>query len=144
VKRLLKIVCFLFGHPFIRETPERGICSAHMCIRCGYFVPAVVWSDPFDCVQRGHQWLRATNIEWADATWNPWHGCTKISPGCKFCYMYREKKFATGRTRKRSLSGKTTFEEPLKWARGVGLERNAAGKIVPALHLHLLMVGLVH
>lgn len=20
--------------------------------------------------------------------WNPWHGCTKISPGCKNCYMY--------------------------------------------------------
>lgn len=22
-------------------------------------------------------------------TWNPWHGCTKISPGCYHCYMYR-------------------------------------------------------
>lgn len=21
--------------------------------------------------------------------WNPWHGCTKISPGCARCYMYR-------------------------------------------------------
>ena len=21
--------------------------------------------------------------------WNPWHGCTKISPGCAHCYMYR-------------------------------------------------------
>lgn len=21
--------------------------------------------------------------------WNPWHGCTKISPGCKHCYVYR-------------------------------------------------------
>ena len=25
-------------------------------------------------------------IEWTDATWNPVRGCTKISPGCKFCY----------------------------------------------------------
>jgi len=25
-------------------------------------------------------------IEWTDATWNPVTGCTKISPGCKFCY----------------------------------------------------------
>jgi protein gp37 len=33
-----------------------------------------------------------TNIEWADASWNPWHGCIKVSPGCRFCYMYREKK----------------------------------------------------
>ena len=22
-------------------------------------------------------------------TWNPWHGCTKISPGCYHCYVYR-------------------------------------------------------
>lgn len=21
--------------------------------------------------------------------WNPWHGCTKISEGCKYCYVYR-------------------------------------------------------
>lgn len=21
--------------------------------------------------------------------WNPWHGCTKISPGCMHCYVYR-------------------------------------------------------
>ncbi len=38
-----------------------------------------------------------TAIEWTNvpgyigATWNPWQGCTKVSPGCKFCYMYREK-----------------------------------------------------
>ena len=23
-----------------------------------------------------------TSIEWADDTFNPWHGCTQISPGC--------------------------------------------------------------
>lgn len=22
-------------------------------------------------------------------SWNPWHGCTKISPGCDHCYVYR-------------------------------------------------------
>lgn len=22
-------------------------------------------------------------------TWNPWHGCKKISPGCQNCYVYR-------------------------------------------------------
>ena len=22
-------------------------------------------------------------------TWNPWHGCHKISPGCQHCYVYR-------------------------------------------------------
>src|SRR6266849_8481663 len=27
-----------------------------------------------------------SKIEWTDATWNPVRGCTKISPGCKYCY----------------------------------------------------------
>jgi protein gp37 len=25
-------------------------------------------------------------IEWTEHTWNPTTGCTKVSPGCKFCY----------------------------------------------------------
>ncbi|RUL83653.1 DUF5131 family protein [Tautonia sociabilis] len=27
-----------------------------------------------------------TAIEWADASWNPVRGCTKVSPGCAHCY----------------------------------------------------------
>ena len=27
-----------------------------------------------------------TKIEWADYTWNPWVGCTKVSPACDHCY----------------------------------------------------------
>lgn len=27
-----------------------------------------------------------TKIEWADATFNPWTGCTKVSPACDNCY----------------------------------------------------------
>jgi len=27
-----------------------------------------------------------THIEWTDRTFNPWTGCTKISPGCDHCY----------------------------------------------------------
>jgi protein gp37 len=27
-----------------------------------------------------------SSIEWTQMTWNPVTGCTKISPGCKFCY----------------------------------------------------------
>src|SRR3990172_10582952 len=30
-----------------------------------------------------------SSIEWTQATWNPVTGCTKISPGCKFCYADR-------------------------------------------------------
>ena len=28
-------------------------------------------------------------IEWTDKTWNPVTGCTKVSPGCRGCYMHR-------------------------------------------------------
>lgn len=24
------------------------------------------------------------------ANWNPWHGCTKYSEGCRYCYVYRQ------------------------------------------------------
>lgn len=27
-----------------------------------------------------------SKIEWTEQTWNPTTGCTKVSPGCKFCY----------------------------------------------------------
>lgn len=29
---------------------------------------------------------RATGISWTDHTFNPWWGCTKVSPGCDNCY----------------------------------------------------------
>ena len=25
-----------------------------------------------------------------EVTWNPWHGCTKYSEGCRNCYVYRQ------------------------------------------------------
>ena len=28
-----------------------------------------------------------SKIEWCDATWNPWIGCTKVSPACDHCYV---------------------------------------------------------
>lgn len=30
--------------------------------------------------------MQKTEINWTDLTWNPVTGCTKVSPGCKFCY----------------------------------------------------------
>lgn len=27
-----------------------------------------------------------SKIEWTDHTFNPWYGCTKVSPGCDHCY----------------------------------------------------------
>lgn len=54
-----------------------------------------------------------TTIEWTDETWNPWHGCHKISDGCKFCYMYRDK-MKYGQDAKVVVRGKTTFNYPHK------------------------------
>ncbi len=34
-----------------------------------------------------------TKIEWADHTWNPVTGCTKVSPGCDHCYIDRTPPF---------------------------------------------------
>lgn len=36
-------------------------------------------------------WSMATNsaIEWTESTWNPVTGCTKVSPGCAYCYAER-------------------------------------------------------
>lgn len=56
-----------------------------------------------------------TAIGWTEKTWNPWHGCTKISPGCKFCYMYRDKA-RYGQDPTEIVRSKTTFRDPLKWS----------------------------
>ena len=34
--------------------------------------------------------MPATKIEWTDFSINFFTGCTKVSEGCKFCYMYRD------------------------------------------------------
>lgn len=30
--------------------------------------------------------MKKSKIEWTEETWNPTTGCTKVSPGCKYCY----------------------------------------------------------
>lgn len=61
-----------------------------------------------------------SKIEWTDATFNPWWGCEKISPGCKHCYA---EAFAKRTGHKvwgkvpRRLFGPKHWAEPEKWAR---------------------------
>ncbi len=55
-----------------------------------------------------------TAIGWTDASWNPWMGCDKVSPGCAHCYMYREMR-QYGRDPEVVTRSKTKFAEPLKW-----------------------------
>jgi protein gp37 len=53
-------------------------------------------------------------IEWTDATWNPWMGCERVSPGCAHCYMYREQR-QYGHDPEALRRSKTKFSEPLRW-----------------------------
>jgi protein gp37 len=55
-----------------------------------------------------------SGISWCDRSWNPWQGCIKVSPGCKFCYMYRDKA-RYGQDPAVVVRSKTTFDAPLKW-----------------------------
>ena len=55
-----------------------------------------------------------SKIQWTGGTWNPWTGCRKVSPGCKFCYMYRDKE-RYGKDPKEVIRSKSTFDQPLKW-----------------------------
>jgi len=55
-----------------------------------------------------------TAISWTERTWNPWIGCTKVSRGCRNCYMFREQtRWGADPTIIRR--SKTTFDAPLKW-----------------------------
>lgn len=59
----------------------------------------------------------STQIEWADATWNPWGGCQKVSPGCKHCYMFRDMGRYGRDPMKVTRSSFFTFFGPERWAK---------------------------
>jgi len=65
--------------------------------------------------------MAQSSIEWTESTWNPLTGCTKISPGCKFCYAERMAKRLQGMGQPRYANGfKLTLHEdvlelPLSW-----------------------------
>ena len=58
-----------------------------------------------------------TGIEWCDATWNPWMGCKKVSPGCKNCYMFRQMRFYKKNPALVLRAAASTFRNPLSWAK---------------------------
>ena len=52
--------------------------------------------------------MQNTEIEKA-IPWNPWHGCKKVSPGCKNCFVYKmDRRY--GRDTTKIEKGKTTYE----------------------------------
>jgi len=60
-----------------------------------------------------------TSIEWADHTFNPWTGCTKVSPACDHCYAEGWAKrsgqveWGSGKPRRRTRS--ENWNKPLRW-----------------------------
>ncbi len=46
--------------------------------------------------------------------WNPWHGCTKISPGCTHCYVYRQDAMYSNELRSSEVRKNADFTLPLK------------------------------
>lgn len=56
-----------------------------------------------------------SGISWTNHTWNPWQGCKKVSPGCKNCYMFRDKKRYGQDPGNIHKSSAATFNAPLKW-----------------------------
>jgi len=57
-------------------------------------------------------------IEWTDATWNPWRGCHKVSPGCAACYMFREQRRWGHKPDIVVRAKDATFRSPLNWPSG--------------------------
>lgn len=55
-----------------------------------------------------------TEISWASHTWNPWQGCSKVSPACKHCYMFSDKKRYGQDPTQVVRSASPTFRAPLK------------------------------
>lgn len=64
-----------------------------------------------------------TKIEWCDYTFNPWIGCTKVSPGCANCYAESQDKFRSwtpdgwGKGKPRKRTSMANWKKPLKWNR---------------------------
>ncbi len=84
-----------------------------------------------------------STIEWTETTWNPIVGCTKVSPGCKFCYaermsarlramatqlelegrnsgrkgFYKKVVNTSGRWNRKVVLVEDALEDPLKWRR---------------------------
>ena len=62
--------------------------------------------------------VQDSKIDWTNDTWNPWQGCLKVSAGCRFCYMYRDKRRYGQNPAKVVKSARGTFQAPLTKFKG--------------------------
>src|SRR6267142_5997223 len=61
-----------------------------------------------------------SKIQWCHSTFNPWLGCTKVSPGCANCYAEKNRavkafgvRWGKGSARRRT--SETYWEDPMRW-----------------------------
>lgn len=71
-----------------------------------------------------------TNIEWADHTFNPWIGCTKVGPGCDNCYAKadfedRKHRVVWGAGQPRSRTSAANWALPVRWNKRAGIMQSA-------------------
>lgn len=84
-----------------------------------------------------------TGIEWCHHTFNPWRGCTHVSPGCEHCYAETLAKrnpgqlgtWGAGGTR--VVASESMWSQPLRWNRDTYLARAATCECrTQAIDLH--------
>jgi protein gp37 len=68
--------------------------------------------------------MENSKIEWTDHTFNPWIGCTKVSPGCARCYAE-----TLDRNRFSKTLGAASKEKPIPhWGKGAPRHKTATWK----------------
>ena len=73
---------------------------------------------------------QVTGIEWCDHTYNPWIGCTKVSPACDRCYAEAQEDARYGRVQwggPRRRTSEATRRAPYRWDREGGSGRQTSG-----------------
>ncbi|MGE4044493.1 MAG: phage Gp37/Gp68 family protein [Acetobacteraceae bacterium] len=66
-----------------------------------------------------------TKIAWCDHTFNPWFGCTKVSPGCDHCYAEgwaKRSGLVQWGSHPRRRASEASWRQPLKWNRKAAQE----------------------
>lgn len=84
-----------------------------------------------------------SKIEWTDHTFNPWIGCTKVSPGCAHCYAEQLMETRLGRAKwgayPRQRTSPTTWSKVRSWNRSArflcACETEQDNLICPSCHL---------
>jgi protein gp37 len=65
--------------------------------------------------------MKNSAISWTHHTFNPWIGCTKISPACTHCYAdtlnLRYGKDLWGPRKERQKTSRAYWRQPLAWDR---------------------------